>query len=285
MQERLIMNDTTQPLVIELWPGVDTGSESGVPQEVEYLNPNVDHRRFLRNVTVPTLTAFLPDRSVNTGTAVIVCPGGGLHALAIDYEGLEIAQWLCERGIAAFVLKYRLISTPIEHDEFQAGFSAILDDLPHLLELTRQHIPTALADGQRAVDIVRQRATEWGIHHGHIGMMGFSAGAFVTVITTLQADSQSRPDFAASIYGALWERLEASAPLPPLFIALTDDDALTIEPSLHLYSTWHQANSSAEMHIYARGEHGFAMRKKNPAVEAWIERFYEWLQIQEFVKP
>jgi dienelactone hydrolase len=278
------MNDAAQTLVIDLWPDADSGAQSGAPEEVEFLNPDVENRRFLRNVTIPTLTAFLPERSVNAGTAVIVCPGGGLHALAIDYEGLEVAQRLCERGIAAFVLKYRLILTPMGNDKFSGYFRDVLQDMPRLRELTRQHTPTVLADGQRAVTIVRQRASEWGIRPDHIGMMGFSAGAFLTVTTTLHGERQSRPDFAASIYGALWENLDTVAPLPPLFIALTDDDALTVPPSLELYSAWHNANSPVEMHIYARGGHGFAMRKKNPAAEAWIERFYEWMQIQDFVK-
>src|SRR5204863_9111499 len=115
---------------------------------------DVENRRFLRNVTIPTLTAFLPDRSLNTGTAMIVCPGGGLHALAIDYEGLEVARWLCQRGIAAFVLKYRLIPTPLNNDDFQGYFKNVLQDYPRMLELTRQHTPTVLADGQQAVTMV-----------------------------------------------------------------------------------------------------------------------------------
>lgn len=279
------MNDPIQPLVFELWPNTDTQSEASVYEEIEFPNPDVDLRRFLRNVTVPTLTAFLPDRSINTGTAMVVCPGGGLFTLAIDYEGLEVARWLCQRGIAAFVLKYRLIPTLLENDEFHVYFNDQKQDLPRLLELARSHEPIVLADGQQAISMVRQRASEWGIVPDRIGMMGFSAGALVTIITTLQADSESRPNFAASIYGALWENLETANPLPPLFIALADDDAITVEPSLQLYAAWHQAQSPVEMHIYARGGHGFAMRNQNPAVEAWIERLYEWLHIQGFVQP
>ncbi|MBC7812161.1 MAG: hypothetical protein H7175_13485, partial [Burkholderiales bacterium] len=130
--------------------------------EIEFKNPTVDNLRFLRNVTVPTLTAFLPDPSINTGTAMIVCPGGGLHILAIDYEGLEVARWLCQRGIAAFVLKYRLIPTPIHHDEYQASFESLFEDLPRLAEIAEQFTPSILADGQQAVNMVRQRASEWG---------------------------------------------------------------------------------------------------------------------------
>lgn len=284
--ERFIMKSSVQPITVELWPNAHTHSETLTQEEIEFLNPDVDHRRFLRNVTVPTLTAFLPVGSINTGTAIIVCPGGALHALAIDYEGLEVADWLCRRGIAAFVLKYRLISTPYQNnDEFHDYFNTVLQNLPRLTELTRQHTPTVIADGQQALNIVRQRASEWEIAPDRIGMMGFSAGAFLTVMTILHGDQQNRPGFAASIYGALWENLEAIAPLPPLFIALTDDDALAVESSLRLYSAWHKANCPIEMHIYAQGGHGFAMRNKNPAAEAWIERLYEWMQVQGFLKP
>lgn len=276
------MND---PMVLKLWPDTDTHLNASAQEEVEFPNPDVDYRRFLRSVTVPTLTAFLPDDSIHTGTAVIVCPGGGLFTLAIDYEGLEVARWLCQRGIAAFVLKYRLIPTTLDNDGFLVYFNALLQDMPRLLELARQHTPIVLADGQRAVSMVRQRAGEWGILPDRIGMLGFSAGAFVTVMTALQAAGESRPDFIASIYGALWENLESADPLPPLFIALADDDSIAVEPSLQLYSAWHKANSPVEMHIYARGGHGFAMRNQNPAAEAWIERLYEWMQVQGFVKP
>ncbi len=275
------MNDSTIPVVIKLWPSDEPQSEQ---QELEFLNPGVDNLRFLHNVTVPTLTAFLPDASINTGTAMIVCPGGGLFTLAIDYEGYEVAQWLCERGIAALVLKYRLITTGLNNDDFQVYFSEVLKDIPHLLELTRSYTPTVLADGQQAVNIVRQRAGEWGIKPDRIGMMGFSAGAFVAVITTLHAERQNRPDFAASIYGAMWKDLDVSGTQPPMFIALANDDTLTIKPSIDLYSAWHQANSPVELHIYSQGGHGFGMRKKNPATDAWIERLYEWMQVEGLVK-
>lgn len=112
-----------EPFVLNLWP--DLSSET---PEIEYIDPGIGYR-FLRNVTVPTLTAFLPEPSINTGTAMVVCPGGGLHVLAIDYEGLDVAHWLCERGIAAFVLKYRIITTPVDEAEHQAYFAALLDPI------------------------------------------------------------------------------------------------------------------------------------------------------------
>lgn len=273
-----------QPFVLELWPPADLPAAAGHHTERDFLNESVDRLRFLYNVSVPTLTCFLPDPAISTGTAMVVCPGGGLFTLAIDYEGMDVARWLCERGIAAFVLKYRLIQTDLAQDAFLDYFGSLLNDLPQLVELSRQHTPTVVADGQKALSIVRQRAGEWGINPNRVGMMGFSAGAFVTVMTTLHAPTH-RPDYAASIYGALWELPDAPAALPPMFIALADDDSLTIEPSLQLYSAWHKAQRPVEMHIYAGGGHGFGMRKINPATDAWIDRLYEWMQTQGVVTP
>ena len=273
------MNQKIEPLVLELWPDLRSDVK-----EIEFANPDVEKLRFLRNVAVPTLTVFLPDRSTSTGTAMVVCPGGGFHILAIDYEGLDVARWLCEHGIAAFVLKYRLLPTPASHDDYQTYMSGLMGDLPHLFDLAREFTPTMVADGQQAVHMVRQRAGEWGIQPDRIGMMGFSAGSYVTLVTTLQAESQGRPNFAASIYGGLWENLEHPGPLPPLFIAVAEDDGIAVESSLQLYSGWHKAKSPVEMHIYAQGGHGFAFRNINPAAEGWIDRMYEWMQVQGLVK-
>ncbi len=273
------MNQKIEPLVLELWPDADVRSEA---QEVAFSNPDVDNWRFLRNVTVPTLTAFLPDPTINTGTAMVVCPGGGFHILAIDYEGLDVARWLCERGIAAFVLKYRLLPTPADHDEYQTYMSRMMENIPDLINRARQFTPTMVADGQQALNIVRQRADEWGIMPDRVGIMGFSAGSYVTLVTTLQAENP--PNFAGSIYGGLWRELDHPGPLPPLFIAVAEDDPLGTESSLQCYSGWRKAKSPVEMHIYAKGGHGFAFRNINPAAEGWIDRLYEWMKVMELVK-
>lgn len=269
---------TSQPIVYPLWPNL----ESSTP-EIEFANPDVDKLRFLRNVTVPTLTAFLPERAASTGAAMVVCPGGGFHILAIDYEGLDVARWLCQRGIAAFVLKYRLLPTPADHDEYQTYMSGLMGDISRLFELARQHTPTMIADGQQALNMVRERADEWGIDPERVGMMGFSAGSYLTLATTLQGENP--PDFAGCIYGGLWQEIENPGPLPPLFIAVAEDDGIAIESSLQAYSGWHKAKSPVEMHIYSRGGHGFAFRNINPAAEGWIDRLYEWMQVQGLVKP
>ena len=113
--------------------------------------------------------------------------------------------------------------------------------------------------------------------------MGFSAGGRVTAGVALEHDAQSRPDFAAPIYGALWEDITVPADAPPLFMALANDDELAVEPGLALYSAWRAAGHPVELHIYAQGGHGFGMRKQGLPADHWIDRFGEWLQVQGFV--
>jgi len=277
------MNIADQPEVIPLWPGDPPGSEDWNQQEQEIFAPPPISFRSVRNVTQPTLTAFLPHPSKATGTAVIICPGGGFHALAIDHEGRDVARWLNARGVAAFVLKYRLLATEVRDEDFERQFQENLSDRNKIREVTKQIGPLAIADGQQAVKIVRKRASEWGLAPNRIGIMGFSAGGRVTAGVALEHDAQSRPNFAAPIYGALWEDITVPADAPPLFMALANDDELAVEPGLALYSAWRAAGHPVELHIYAQGGHGFGMRKQGLPADHWIDRFGEWLQIQGFL--
>ena len=129
-------------------------------------------------------------------------------------------------------------------------------------ELTRQIGPLAIAGGQQAMKVVRQPASQWGLAPARIGMIGFSAGGRVTVGVALEHDAESRPNFAAPIYGALWEDLAVPADAPPLFIALANDDELAVDPGVALYCAWRAPGQSVELHIYAQGGHGFGMRKQ-----------------------
>ena len=277
------MNIADQPEVIPLWPGDPPGSEDWNQQEQEIFAPPPISFRSVRNVTQPTLTAFLPHPSKATGTAVIICPGGGFHALAIDHEGRDVARWLNARGVAASVLKYRLLATEVRDEDFERQFQENLSDRNKIREVTKQIGPLAIADGQQAVKIVRKRASEWGLAPNRIGIMGFSAGGRVTAGVALEHDAQSRPNFAAPIYGALWEDITVPADAPPLFMALANDDELAVEPGLALYSAWRAAGHPVELHIYAQGGHGFGMRKQGLPADHWIDRFGEWLQIQGFL--
>jgi acetyl esterase/lipase len=219
---------------------------------------------------------------VASGTAIIVCPGGAFHMLAIDHEGLDVAHWLSARGVAAFVLKYRPVPTAMRDEDFVKQIQS-LPEPNKLKELTRQIEPLAIADGQQAMKVVRQHASEWGIAPDRIGMMGFSAGGRVTVGVALEHDAQSRPNFAAVIYGGLWEEIIVPADAAPLFIALANDHEIIVEPSVALYRAWRAAGQPVELHIYSQGGHGFGMMKQGLPADHWIDRFGEWLQLQRFL--
>ena len=145
------MNSADQPEVILRWPNSVPGSEDWNQQEQETLAPPPISFRTVRNVTQPTLTAFLPHPSVATGTALIICPGGAFHSLAIEHEGVDVARWLSARGVAAFVLKYRLLPTEVRDEDFQKRVEETLSDLNKMRVMTRRIAPLAIADGQQAV--------------------------------------------------------------------------------------------------------------------------------------
>ena len=262
--------------VIPLWPdGVpDTAAWTQVEQE-ERMPPPADFR-IVRNVTQPSLTVFLPEPSRANGTGVIVAPGGGLQILAVEHEGTEVAQWLNERGVAAFMLKYRVIETPATAEE-RAREAQNTDTIERLKQLRRDHGPIATADGQEAVKIVRARAAEWGLNPERIGMMGFSAGGFVSASVALANEPSSRLAFVAPIYGALWQDITIPADAPPFFTAVASDDGIAVEPCVRLHEAWRKAGRSAEIHVYAQGGHGFGMRKQGLPCDGWIDRFGEWL--------
>jgi acetyl esterase/lipase len=269
-----------QPMVIPLWPDCAPGSEGSTQQECESIWP--PSLKVVRNVARPTLTAYFPDPSIANGTAMIVCPGGAFHFLSIDMEGTDVARWLSARGVTAFVLKYRLIRTG---DEFAAQVRENMANRDKMAELTQAVRPLAIADGRRAVQVVRERAAEWGIAPDRIGIMGFSAGGTVTVSVTLEHDVGSRPDFAAAIYGGSSEKIPVPADAPPIFVLCAADDAMAAPRSVRLYSDWTAAGRTAELHIYAQGGHGFGMRKQGLPTDTWIERFADWLEAQGLLDP
>ena len=260
---------TLRATEIPLFEGVAPGSEGWTHQEGEsYTEGGL---RVVRNVVQPSLTPFLPKEP--TGTAVVVAPGGAFHFLAWDHEGIQVARWLQARGIAAFVFKYRLVPTD---DTFPADVNAHMAE-PDPMRWMAPLLPLIRADAQQAIRLVRNRANEWGIHPQRIGIMGFSAGGAVTALATMQYDATSRPDFGAPIYGAAIPG-EVPPDAPPIFIACAQDDDL-LPHSLDLFNRWHAAGREPEMHIYARGGHGFGMNKTGLPSESWIERFYDWLRM------
>ncbi len=264
------------PKVIPLWPDGAPGSEPWTQQEQESVIP--PSLKVVRNVAQPTLTAYLPSPSAANGTAVIVCPGGGFHFLSIDMEGTDVAGWLTARGVAAFVLKYRLIRTG---DDFPEIVWAHLNSQDKMAELMEVLSPLIIADAQQALRLVRRRASEWGIVPDRIGIMGFSAGGVVTENAARLHDTSSRPDFCGVIYGAdLGVVAPVPANAPPLFLLCADDDEMATSTSVRLHAEWRAAGRPVELHIYARGGHGFGMKKLGLPTDTWIERFGDWLQAQ-----
>ena len=271
----MTVSDATnaRPQVIPLWPDAVPGSEDWDQTEQESVMPG--GLRVIRNVALPTLTAYFPDPAIANGTAVIVCPGGGFHFLSIGMEGTDVATWLTARGVTAFVLKYRLLRTG---DDFATQVWKNLGDQIRMAALMQPLRPLLRADGQQAVRLVRQRAAEWGIQSDRVGIMGFSAGGTVTATVALWNDAGSRPDFAAAIYSAPLEDLPVPADAPPMFLLCADDDQMASSVSLGLYSKWKAAARPVELHVYQKGGHGFGMQKLGLPTDTWIERFWEWLQ-------
>jgi len=281
------MTDLHSPAVIPIWPNGAPGSEHWTQQEQETRSRPAGHR-FVRNITQPTLTVFLPDHPNANGSAAIICPGGGFQFVTYDNEGTAVAEWLNARGAAAFVLKYRVDATPADDEEFFVQSQRQWEAEPatrdaHFKDITRRIAPLAIADAQQAMRIVRGRAAEWDIVPERVGLIGFSAGGRVTVGAALDYDADTRPAFAAPIYGALYENLDIPIDAPPLFIAVSADDPLAAEPSLRLYQTWRAAGQSAELHIYAQGGHGYGMLAQRLPADSWIERLGDWLVSQGFL--
>ncbi|MEW6127539.1 MAG: alpha/beta hydrolase [Acidobacteriota bacterium] len=268
--------------VIRLYEGAAPGSETWTHKEKEYFSP-IWNTQVVTNVVHPTLTVYLPDAKTATQTGVIICPGGGFHALSINSEGIDVARWLSSRGIAAFVLKYRLVPTG------EDGVKEFMEKMNKGQRFdTDPAISMGIADGIAAVAYVRKHAEEFGIAANRIGIMGFSAGGTVTAAVAFQYSKDSRPDFVAPIYpymGAV-KPAEVPADAPPLFVLAATDDQLGLAPhSVQLYGKWTAAKKTAEIHLYSKGGHGFGMRKQNIPSDRWIERFGEWLQVQGLMKP
>jgi acetyl esterase/lipase len=279
------MNSVAQPQVIPLWPNGAPGSEDWSQQEVETFAPPPISIKVVRNVTQPTLTAFLPNPAAATGAAVVVCPGGAFHFLAIEHEGTDVARWLNVRGVAAFVLRYRLFKTASGDEDFVRQMQETMADRARFMEQMQQLRPLIIADGRQAVKMVRRRASEWGLAPDRVGIMGFSAGGVVTTGVATQYDADSRPAFAAPIYAAPWEIGAVPADAPPLFIAVANDDPFAASASVPLYSAWQAAGHSAELHIYSKGGHGFGMREQGLPADGWIDRFGDWLQVRGLLEP
>ncbi|MBA2562279.1 MAG: alpha/beta hydrolase [Chitinophagaceae bacterium] len=256
-----------EPKEVLLWPNGAPGSEGKTGHERVRINATGDH--LINNIHKPSITPYIPKKNTS-GVAVIIAPGGGHQDLWMDHEGYNPAHWFRDKGIAAFILKYRLArdsnsTYTIEKDE--------------------------LADIQRAIRLVRSRAKEWNIDTAKIGVMGFSAGGEVAALSAMRFDNgnktgkdvidrvSSYPDFQALIYPGGTKKFEAVKNAPPLFLAGGFKDVPNIaEGMAEVYLKYKRAGVPAEIHIYSGAGHGFGISEKNKgAVAHWPERFMEWL--------
>ena len=272
-----------QQKVIQLYNGAAPGSENWTWNEAGN-DSNLWNTKVVYNVSHPTLTVFEPASKQQGGTAVIICPGGAFHALSINSEGFDVAKWLVKKGVTCFVLKYRLAHSvtddPVKEVMGKWGKKEFDEE-------NKAVIPLAVADGKAAIAYVRAHADEYGIDKNKIGIIGFSAGGTVTAAAAFNYTADNKPNFDAPIYAYFPDSMitNIASDAPPMFIAAASDDGLGLAPhSVNLYQRWLAAKHSAELHMYATGNHGFGMRVQHLPSDTWIERFGDWLQQQGFAK-
>jgi len=299
---------------IRLWPNGAPGSEGVTAQEVSKPSVNPKYGKLPGNFTVthyPSIYVFLPPKDKATGAAMVVGPGGGHTQLVMEKEGWEVADWLNDHGIAAFVLKYRLARAP--GSKYTLG-------------------KEVYADVARAMRLVRSRAQEWSIDSNRLGFIGFSAGGEVAGMIETKYDNgdsnssdpiervSSKPDFTVLIYpfyrpgsvpfrpgrggaGAANAAPTVSPALmpivdnqefpvrddaPPVFMVCANDDVSHVVPTVKFYLELVAHKIPAEMHIYDYGGHGFGLRptkKPGSPVESWPARMAEWLAARGISKP
>ena len=283
------------PLIVEIWPGKVPDENGGIGAERFRMSPALDRKqvevteptRMITDVTKPTLTIYRPPKEKDTGTAMLICPGGGYWNLYWELEGEEVATWLNSIDVTGIILKYRVPRRPDEPKGEPAR--------------------RPLADAQRAVSLVRSRAAEWGIHPERIGIVGFSAGGHLAMAAATSFDKRTyepiddidkiscRPDFAIPVYSGylkakdkdeLAPGLRIPTGTPPVFLAHGGDDIISPpEHSVLMYLALKRAGVPTELHIYATAAHGFGVRKSDHPCSTWTESCANWMRHQGFLKP
>lgn len=242
-------------------------------------------KNFARNVTVATLTPFLPDPAKSTGAAVIVAPGGGFRSLSMENEGSDVAAALAAKGVAAFVLKYRLVPTPPDLNGFRQSMAAMFARAgrPSASAVDPEaDLAPQLADSRAAFALVRKRAGQWHVDPDRIGMVGFSAGAMLTLQTALRVP-EVRPAFIGIIYGPM-QPVTVPRNAPPMFVALAADDPIFGGRGMGLIQSWLTAKRPVEFHLYEQGGHGFGMYPKTTTSTGWFEAFVRWLGMHGYLE-
>ena len=263
------------PKEIPLWPNGAPGSDGKTAKEVVAVSKSGEISVW--SIHNPSLTPYLPPKEKATGAAMLVIPGGGHRNLAITHEGYNVAEWLSERGIAAFVLKHRLAR------ETNSTYKIEVE---------------SLADTTRAMRMIRARAEEWNIDPKRIGAIGFSAGGELVNLVCARFDDGKadagdplerqpcRPNFQALIYPGRSGDIQPTNGFPPVFLACSYTDRKDISEGLaETYLRFKRAGVPAELHIYSTGGHGFGLRVTNKKpVGAWATRLDEWMVDSGFVK-
>jgi len=280
-----------EPLVVDVWPG-KTPADAGIPGTETsriHQSPLVGPTKLITNVTKPALTIYRPAEDKNTGTAMIICPGGGYWDLYWELEGEEVAAWLNSVGMTGIILKYRCPRRPGD-----------VKGEPPL---------GPLLDAQRAVSLVRSRAAEWGIDPHRIGMVGFSAGGHLALATATRFgkrtydaidavdETSCRPDFAVCCYSgylkardkdAISAGITIPADTPPVFLAHASDDTESYggsnaEHSAFMYVALKRAGIPAELHIFATGDHDFGVRQNEKLPSSWPQLCLKWLRSRDLL--
>lgn len=272
----------SQPTAIELGTGDLPGATAKESWHTQYGST------FARNVTVATLTPFFPATGKATGTAVIVAPGGGFRTLSMSNEGWDVAKALADKGVAAFVLKYRLKQTPATMADFERSMAEMFSGAARANRPLAQQDPAVeyaaqIADARAAFALVRKRAKEWQVDADRVGMIGFSAGAMLTISTTLYG-KDAKPAFIGDIYGPL-TKVDVPADAPPLFIALAADDPFFANAGFGMIESWREAKRPVEFHLFEQGGHGFGMYPKTTTSTGWFDSFVRWLDMHGYLKP
>jgi acetyl esterase/lipase len=277
----------SEPVVLKLWSGVAPGDQKELPPEADITKPTdgmVAGKRVMRlgNVSEPTLTIYRPSPERETGAAVLVCPGGGYNILAMDLEGTETCEWLNSIGVTAALLKYRVPR--------REG---------------RQPSDAPLQDAQRAINVLRFRAGDWGIDPKRIGCLGYSAGANLSTmlstkfasVTYPKADGADeltpRPDFTMLIYPAYLVSNEDRTKLapdvvfpkdmPPVFMTMAQDDPLGCENVFVPAMEMNRLKIPVSLHLYPTGGHGYGLRRTGNPSSHWTDRAEEWLKSRELL--
>ena len=243
-----------------------------------------------RNISAATLTPFLPEPAKANGAAVIVAPGGGFRWLSLSNEGWEVAEALAEQGIAAFVLKYRLQPTPESLDGFRQSMAQLFAEAGASAEgETKDKKPARppnwdlsnqLEDAEAAYSLIVERADEWGVDTDRLGMIGFSAGAGLTLHSALNSKTMDLA-FIGPVYGGMGP-VEVPADAPPMFNVIATDDFL-FQGQFGVVQSWFEAGRPVEFHLYQNGGHGFGLGNPNRTSNRWFDAFIHWLNVNDFL--